>query len=76
MAKAKYVAVLKDIPVSEHTVEIVGLLANGKTLKGISEELNVNQRTLEARIVVIKNDFNATTLMHLVAIFFRNKLIK
>lgn len=57
-------------------IEIVQLLSDGKTVKEIASEMNVNSRAVEHRIVLMRSKYFAWTCSHLVAIFIRKKLIE
>lgn len=54
---------------------VVQLLSEGKTIAEVAGEMNVNVRTMEARIGRLKKKTECSTLPHLVATFLRNKLI-
>lgn len=73
---AKTIKVLKDVAVKEEAMQIVKLLASGKTITQISETMDCNKRTMEGKISAIKDKFSANTLPHLVAFFIRKGLIK
>ncbi len=64
------------ILIEETQIEIVKLLSDGFNVKAIAEKTKINVRTLEAKLSVWKDNVDAETLPHLVAIFFRNKLIE
>jgi len=54
---------------------IVKCISDGYTLKSIAALMPINIRTLENRIFIIRNTYNAKSLAHLVAIFLRKELI-
>jgi len=56
--------------------KIVQLLADGYTVKEISVELNINKRTLEKRILDMRDRFICKTVSQLVANFIRKGLIQ
>lgn len=57
-------------------IAFVGYLSNGKTVKDISEITKIGIRTLEARLVRIRDKVNAENQPHVVGEYFRKKLIK
>lgn len=65
-----------NVNVTEGEMMIVTLLAEGNNIPEIATKLNINKRTLEKKVIVIKQKFHSTTLAGLVAIFLRNKLIE
>lgn len=56
--------------------EIVQFIANGYTVKEISEETKVSERTLDSRIKQMKEKSSSLSQSHLVAKYFRLQLIK
>lgn len=56
--------------------ELIQYLANDYTVKEISDEKKINQRTLESRIATLKERFFCHTSAALVANYFRKQLIK
>ncbi len=56
--------------------EILQMLANGYTVIQVSNEKNINRRTLEKRIIILRDRCNAKTVTELVAKYFRLKLIE
>ena len=58
------------------TIQLVRLIADGFIVSEISEFTKIKRRTLEAMIERIKINVGAKNSANLVAIFFRNKLIK
>lgn len=71
-------AVLKRediVVVSEMDAQIIQLYANNKGTAIIAKSLNLSRRTIEARVFKLKRQFKVNTLMALVAVFFRQKLI-
>ncbi len=56
--------------------KIVQMLSIGYTVREIADELGINVRTLEARLVRLKDKANAKNIHHLVAIYLRAKKIK
>lgn len=73
---AKSIGVKKSVEITKEVVQIVQLLGDDKSVQKISELLKINKRTLEAQIALIKRECDVKTLYGLVALFFRNKLIK
>jgi DNA-binding NarL/FixJ family response regulator len=61
--------------ISPETIEIVKSLSLGLRARDIGPKLKLSPRTAESRIDQIRKDYEAETQAHLVAIFFRNKLI-
>lgn len=55
--------------------KIVEYLSNGYTIPEISIEVNINIKTLEKRIYVLKKVSNSDTAAHLVANYIRKKII-
>lgn len=62
--------------ISPETIEIVESLSLGLRARDIGPKLKISHRTAEARIDQIRKEYTAETQAHLVAIFFRNNLIK
>lgn len=60
---------------SDRDLEIIQLLANDLRPKEIAEQLNINVRSIEGRILIIKKSFMCNSVGGLVALFFRNKII-
>jgi len=56
-------------------IKIVQMLSLGYTVKDIADDMGINVRTLEARLVRIKDKNGATNIPHLVANFLRSKKI-
>lgn len=56
--------------------EIVLHLSNGLTVSKIADKLKMNPRSLEARLVRLKDKNGCLNSPQLVAFFLRNKLIK
>lgn len=73
---AKTIGVEKRVEITSDVVHIVQLLGEDMTVHQVSEKLKINKRTLEAKIAAIKLECGTKTLYGLVALFFRNKLIK
>jgi DNA-binding NarL/FixJ family response regulator len=61
---------LLDKKVSDK-LNIIRLLANGKSSKEISIETSLNTRTVEARIKVLKKDWHCKTSIQLVSKLFK-----
>lgn len=57
-------------------VELVKRLADGNTIIEISKSSGINRRTLEKRIVVLRERCLCNTVAQLVAVYFRKKLIE
>jgi DNA-binding NarL/FixJ family response regulator len=55
--------------------ELLQMLANGYTVVQISTEKNINRRTLEKRIIILRDRCCAKTVTELVAKYFRLNLI-
>lgn len=73
---AKLIRVQNEIKVDSQMIDLVQLLADDNTIEEASELIGVNKRTLEGRIIRMKAKCGVNTLYGLVALFFRNKLIK
>lgn len=73
---AKSIKINNEVEILQEIVDIVQLLADDCSVAKIAEKLKMNKRTLEAKIILIKKATNVKTLYGLVALFFRNKLIK
>ena len=63
------------VTVSSEDIKLVNLFSNCYTVAEAAEELGINKRTLEKRILLMKKTYNCKTLPGLVALFFRNKLL-
>ena len=57
-------------------IQIVKMLSNGYTVKEIAEKEETNIRSMEARLIRIKDKSNAENIPHLVANYLRKGLIK
>jgi len=75
MAKSKKVFTTER-SISDYSVSLVQLIADGFKVSEISKKVKVNRRTLEQHIEKIKIEYAAKNSCNLVAIFLRNKLIK
>jgi len=73
---AKLIKVENKVLITAEMVEIVVLLSEDKSVLQIAEILEVNRRTLEAKMMLIKKECGVKTLQGMVGLFFRNKLIK
>lgn len=56
--------------------EIVQYLANGYKVREIAEIANINRRTLEDRILDLRERHLCKTVTHLVANYLRKKMIE
>jgi DNA-binding CsgD family transcriptional regulator len=74
MSKENTVMVKQTVTDSE--IELVRMLSNGLTVREISEKRKTNLRTMEAVIDRMRGEYNCINIAHLVATFFRNKLIE
>jgi len=74
MDKKVFAHILRTLVVRD--LEIVQLLANDLRPKEIAEQLNVSPRSIEGRILAIRNVFSCNSVAGLVVLFFRNKIIK
>lgn len=72
--KPKHIAVI--MPIYESDKKIISMIADGYTVLEISKSLKINRRTLEAKMIKIKNRYGARTQANLVAIFLRNRLLE
>lgn len=57
-------------------IQFVQYLADGWTMKEISVQEKLGIRTLEARLKTLKKQVGAINTNHLIANYFRKKLIK
>ncbi len=55
--------------------ELLQMLADGYTVIKIANEKEINRRTLEKRIIILRDRCNAKTVTELVAKYFRLSLI-
>lgn len=62
--------------VSETQLRLVQLAADDIPRKDIAKELNLSPRTIEMYYDKIRHKFDCNTIPGLVALFFRNGLIK
>lgn len=60
----------------ERDAKIFELIAEGHTAKEIAEILSMSNRSVEGRIERLKDMWNAKNLPNLIAILFREKLLK
>ena len=65
-----------NVEVNKEDIQLVKLLANCHTVAEVAEEMGINKRTLEKKILIMKKAYNCKTLPGLVAFFFRNNLVK
>ncbi len=73
---AKEIKIQSNYKITKEVVETVQLLADDKGVQLVADGLKINKRALDARIILIKKECGVKTLHGLVALFFRNKLIK
>ena len=73
---AKQILIESKYEITKDVVKIVQLLGDDKTLQAVADALEINKRTLDAKMILIKKECGVKTLHGLVALFFRNKLIK
>ena len=66
----------RKIPIADFDKSVVELLADGYRVHEIAEKKSMNRRTLEAKIERLKVQLGCMNITHLVAFFFRNKLIE
>ena len=52
------------------------MLVDGYTVLEVSKEKNINRRTLEKRILILRKRCDAKTITHLAGKYFRLKLIE
>jgi len=57
-------------------IGIVQRIADDKPAKDVAHEMGLNKRTMEGKIAKVKKHFGIHSSAALVAIFFRNNLIK
>jgi len=73
MTKGNYLTVKQEV--SKGDIEFVRMLADGMTVKEISEKKDKSVRTLEAVVDRMRGEYGCRNIAELVATFFRNKLI-
>lgn len=73
---AKEIKIQSKYKITKDVVQTVQLLAEDNSIQLVADALKINKRTLDARIILIKKECGVKTLHGLVALFFRNKLIK
>lgn len=64
------------LPVTQNEMDIVKLLADGYTVKEAADKFGSNPRTLEHRIIAMRNKYFCPNTVALVALFLRNKFIE
>lgn len=64
------------VEVNAKEVDIVNLLSQDLTVSQIALKLEINARTMEAKVSRLKEKTETKTLQGLVSLFFRNKLIE
>jgi DNA-binding NarL/FixJ family response regulator len=69
-------SLLVDVPLTAREVEIVRLLANGKSTKEAAAALGVSTRTVESHRAHIMHKMKFTTFSDLVRFAVRNKLVE
>lgn len=57
-------------------IELVSLISHGHTIKEISKESKFDRRTLEKRVLTLRQKLNCATVSQLVATYFRKRLIE
>lgn len=57
-------------------VNYVSMLSNGHTTQDVADYYNQKIRTMEAKLLAARKQFNVQNTTHLVAYFLRNNLIK
>jgi len=62
--------------VTGDVINYIYMLSNGHTTKEIAAAYNVNIRTLEAKLSMVRQNFSVKNSTQLVAFFLRNSLIK
>lgn len=76
MKSTKAVAIINEVAIRNHDADIVQMIADGMTAKEIAPHYGVKDRAIEARILNLRNRIGCKNTYGLVAIFFRNGLIK
>jgi DNA-binding CsgD family transcriptional regulator len=56
--------------------DIVKKLSDGYTAKDIADEFSINVRTLEAKLIRLRDKSGSKNTTHMVANYLRKKLIK
>lgn len=74
MSKFIETTVRKEI--SQKEVNIVQRLANEERVHEIAANMDLNLRTLESKILSMRKSFGCVSIVGLVVLFMRNKLIK
>lgn len=76
MKNVKTVAIINDYGVTEHDVAIVQMIADEMTAKDIAPHYKITDRAIETRIFNLRKKAGCKNAHGLVALFFRNGLIK
>jgi len=56
--------------------EMLAMISNGFTAKECSKELKISSRTIEARLVTLREEFECKNTIHLIAELVRKGIIK
>lgn len=72
----KRVMVSVEVGVTQEALDIVSGLSIGLRAKDLAERLKISHRTVEAKIDLLRKDYQCLTPAHLVAVFIRNKIIQ
>lgn len=79
MANNKKIEVIQPengVKITPNDIELVQQLANGFRAAIIARDWGISRRTIEARLDKLRAKTGCNSLPELVAVFFRNKLIK
>lgn len=68
--------VVVEQEISPYAKNLVALYAEGRTTEEIGLKLNAGKKTVERHIQLIRKDYDARNIAHLVAIFLRTKIIE
>jgi DNA-binding NarL/FixJ family response regulator len=69
-------ATQQEVFVSRRQIEVVQLLANGLSMREIAKKTHQSLQTVENQVFDLRRELNCTTIVHLVAAFFRSGLIE
>lgn len=76
MKNAKAVAIINDVAITDHDSELVQMMSDGMTAKEIAPHFNLKDKSIEARILKLRKAIGCKNSHGLIALFFRQGLIK
>ena len=65
-----------EVIIEQKDLDIVSLLSYGFTVREISPKVQINDRSIENRLAILKNKLNCKNTTHLCSFCIRYKLIK